>query len=264
MPLILWRGPTNALVLQPNSPRLTYGDRVKAVDVYKGPQSLCVTSMIPRGTFGTGYRTGWVCTQSEVLTERGTIGTLTLEWEAGGYNATQPLPVGSFSMDPQELYPKVERAGVFQPLTFDTINIVYNCLYSANSSGNPALTPATLPNQTPFKNSLTDPAQAQQLALAKKLLDKLQKGEETFYIAGWRYSYEVYSYTQPTLNNGGFVVSGTPGGPISNFPAGVSWLRLADKVDPAGVAGSMYKTTFNFIGGPILNGVGYWDPDVYS
>jgi len=249
---VIWKGPTNALVMQPNSPALTYGDRVKAVDVYKGPQPLCAASMIPRGTFGTGFRTGWVCTQSAVATERGGIGTLTIEWEAGGSAATQPLPAGSFSLDPQELYPKIERAGVFADLKFDTINIVYRGLYGGQTPNN--ITTASL---------VTLIADPEQLSLAQLLLAKLQKGEETFYLASWRYSYEVFSYLEPAINNGGEITA-NPGGPVANLPGGVSWLRLADKIEPAGVNGSMYKLTLNFLGGPALGGVGYWDPDIYS
>src|ERR1700722_670419 len=98
---LIWKGPTNALVMQPNSPSLTYGERVRAKDTYKGLQSLCAESMVARGTFGTGFRSGWVCIQSTVDTSRGDVGTLTIEWEAGGSEADQPLPTGDFSLEPQ-------------------------------------------------------------------------------------------------------------------------------------------------------------------
>ena len=257
-----WKGPTNALVMQPNSPTLTYGDRVQAVDVYKGPQNMCAASMIPRGAFGTGFRSGWVCTKSSVTVERGLIGTLTIEWEAGGTYATQPLPTGSFSLDPQELYPKIERAKMFQGIGFDTLNICYNAILGGNSNGHPKITPANLSSRFPNPNN--DPAISQQLSLAQKLLAKLQLGEDTFYLASWRYTYEVYSYTEPTPNQGGFVVMGSPAGPAPQLPGNVSWLRLADKIEPAGVNGSMYKTVLTFLGGPYLNGMGWWDTDIYK
>ena len=266
---IIWKGPTNGLVMQPNSPSLTYGDRVKAVDIYKGPQNLCAANMVPRGTFGTGFRAGWVCTQSAVTTDRVLIGTLTIEWEAGGAGATQPLPSGSFSMDPQEQYPKIERAAVFNGIKPETLNVCYNALNGSNTDGNPAITLDNLPTLPIFgghgsgntPTPTTD--QTQQLALARKLLAKLVAGEETFYLAGWRYTFEIFSYTEPVLDQGGFALTGNPPGPISDFPSGVSWLRLADKVDPAGVNGSMYKTTCTYLGTPVFNGIGVWDPDIY-
>lgn len=249
MSLVIWRGPTNALVYQPNAPKLTYGDRVKAVDIYKGPQALCAASMLARGTFGTGFRGGWVCTQSEVTTDRGNIGTLTIEWEAGGTGADQPLPSGDFRLEPQELYPKIERNPFFSGITFKTLNACRNAIDLAAQGGSQSIQDNFL------TNNVTDPTQ---LALAEKLVAKWQIGEDTYYLAGWRYSYDVYSYTQPTLNPGG-VIALAPGGPAS-LPSGVAWIQLADTIEPAGVNGSMFKLTHNFLGGPN----GYWDSDIYG
>ena len=277
---VIWKGPTNGLVMQPNSPALTFGDRVKAVDIYKGPQNLCAANMIPRGTFGLGFRAGWVCTQSAVATERGLIGTLTIEWEAGGAGAIAPLPAGGFSLRPQELNPRTERAGCFNGINPETVNICLNIIQGSNTTtnGEPAVTLATLPylktfgghGVPPVTNPPTvppapspSPDQAKQLGLAQKLLSKLQIGEETFYLAGWRYSFEVFSYVQPAINQGGYVLSGNPGGPITNFPAACSWLRLADECEPAGVNGSMFKTTQTYLGQPKYGGTGAWDPDIY-
>jgi hypothetical protein len=246
---IHWSGPTNALVVQPSSPHLTYGERVKAVDIYRGLQSLCASSMIPRGTFGTGFRAGWVCTQSEVTTERGNIGTLTIEWEAGGTGADQPLPAGGFVLEPQELYPKIERNPFFASITYQTVNICRNAIDAATANGTGIVSASFL------ANNISDPAQ---LALAEKLVAKWQTGEDTYYLAGWRYSFETFSYTEPALNPGGGIVS-EPGGPVT-LPAGVAWLRLADHLEPAGVNGSMYKLTQHYLGGPN----GYWDSDIYS
>lgn len=258
MSLVIWKGPTNALVYQPNAPRLVYGDRVKAIDIYKGMQTLCAESMLARGTFGTGTRAGWVVNQCTVDTSRGDIGTLTIEWEAGGSEADQPLPVGDFNLEPQELYPKIERNAFFSGIIPDTVRGAYQGLYSAQQGGLPnsqsyITNAANNSNYTYYSNTNANA----QIALGMELLTKLSVGEESFYIAGYRYSYNEYSYTEPTLSAGGII--GTPDGPIT-LPAGISWLRLADKLDPAGVAGSMYKYTVNWIGGPD----GYWDNDLYT
>lgn len=252
--LLQWRGPTNALVMAGNSPKLGYTDRVRATDIYMGRQSVCAANMLARGTFGSGFRAGWVVNQCTVDTQRGDIGTLTIEWEAGGASATQPLPIGNFSLKPQELYPKLERASIFAGMTLSTLNICKNAIDSAtDSTGKP------IGGDQYLTNNITDPTQ---LALAQNLCAKWVKGEETYYLAGWRYTYEVYSYTAPTVNRGG--IPGTPGGPLAgNLPANVSWLRLADDLDPAGVPGSMYKLNITWLGGPIYNGTGYWDTDIY-
>jgi hypothetical protein len=262
---LIWKGPTNALVYQPNSPRLVYGDRVKAVDIYKGVQSLCAAGMLARGTFGTGGRAGWVVNQCTVDTSRGDVGTLTIEWEAGGSEADQPLPMGDFNLEPQEIYPKIERNQFFSGIVPDVVRGVYNALYAFNQSGNPnAYTTINAAINGVNFSVYPNTNAAVQFALGTELLNKLANGEESFYIAGYRYSFESFSYTQPALSNGGIVYNAaaghTPGGPLSVLPGGISWLRLADKLDPAGVNGSMYKLTVNFIGGPD----GYWDTDLYT
>jgi hypothetical protein len=261
MSLIIWKGPTNALVLQPNSPRLVYGDRVKAIDIYKGQQSLCAESMLARGTFGTGFRAGWVVNQCTCDTARGDIGTLTIEWEAGGSEADQPLPTGDFSLEPQEIYPKVERNAFFSGICPDMVRASYNALYAVNQTGggpNARQIITTAANSANFANFSVNTANGQ-IELAYLLLDKLANGEESYYVAGYRYSFSAYSYIAPSLSEGG--ITGTPGGPISgDLPDGISWLRLADKIEPAGVNGSMFKLTENWIGGPD----GYWDSDLYA
>lgn len=265
MGLLVWRGPTNALVMAPTSPKLQYTDRVRATDIYMGAQSVCVANMLARGTFGTGFRTGWVVNQCTVDTQRGTIGTLTYEWEAGGSSATQPLPIGTPSLKPQELYPKIERNGIFAGIDATTISIVYNALYLATNAqgqvlgGDQFLTAKIINGGPDGQGHYTSGTAATQLALAQNLLSKMMIGEETYYLAGWRYTYEVYSYTAPTVGPGGII--GTPGGPYAGIlPGNVSWLRLADDLDPAGVHGSMYKLNVTWLGGPN----GHWDSDIYS
>jgi len=254
MALQIWKGPTSSMVVAPNSPKVSCTDRIRETVVYMGPESVCLANVIARGTIGTGLFAGFICNQCTLDTSRGLVGTLTIDWEAGGSACGLPLPSGSYSLKPQELYPKIERAACFQGITAATVNAVYNYTDSAlNSSG------SQIVNSTSLSTWVTDPTQ---LTLANNLVAKRLKGEETFYLAGWRYTYEVFSYTAPTVNRGG--VPGTPSGPLyANLPSGVSWLRLADDLEPSGAPGSMYKLTVSWLGGPIYGGVGYWDTDVY-
>lgn len=270
--LVKWFGPTNALVMAPNSPKLSLTDRIKQTVVYVGQQSYLATQIVPRGAFGSGMYSGFVCNSCTLDTSRGDVGTLTIEWEAGGSAATQPLPVGSFSLKPQEIYPKLERAECFQwPIQIDpmTVNICHCANEMGLNNGGSVMGGTTLltqkivaggPDGTNYYNATTA---AEQLLLAQKLLAKWAAGEETFYLVAWRYTYETFSYTAPTVSKGG--VPGTPGGPLAAYlPPNVSWLRLADDCDPAGVAGSMYKLTTTWLGGPIWGGIGYWDTDIYT
>jgi hypothetical protein len=264
MSLVIWKGPTNALCFAPTTGSLTGGDRVRATDVYRGLILLCQNSVLARGTFGTGFRTGWVINQSYATCERGGIGTLTHEWEAGGAYATAPLPIGTYKLEKQELYPKIERNVYFDGITPQTVNFAQlSTLSSTDPSGNPIINSSSwlagkiVAGQNGY-DSTTAPVQ---LPLAQALATKLARGEETFYLVGWRYSYEVFSYTEPVTSGGGII--GTPGGPLSRLPSNMSWLRLADDMEPAGVAGSMFKLTVNWLGGPTYNGIGYWDPNLY-
>ncbi len=258
MALLIWKGPTNALVATPDSGGCVVTDRIRATDVWMGTYAQCLANLIARGTFGSGSRSGWVVNQATVSRQRGGIGKLVIEWEAGGAYATNPLPVGSPKLTPQELYPKIERNSYFlgtsgvggaptTPIAYATLQIAYNALYNATQTGSAGAATTG--------SALT----GDQLLHYNKLLAKLLRGEETYYLAGWRYTYEIYSYTLPALFRG--AIPQTPGGPLAgSLPGGLSWLRLADDLDPAGVAGSMWKRTLSYLGGPN----GQWDTDIYN
>jgi len=250
---ILWSG-TTLLFGGSDSGALSAGDRIRLTDSLHGPLNLCYASQPPRGAFGsfnfngTGIdRSGWVVNQSEVTNLRGGIGKLVIQWEAGGSAATAALPTGGFNLQPQELNPKIERSHFFNGITYQTIQTVYAALYSQTQTGS-----------ADAYNKLQGISDSTQLNLGNKLLAKLTNGLETYYLAGWRYSYEAFSYVPPALALGG--VTGTPGGPLASYlPAGVSWLRLADSLETAGVNGSMYKCNVTWLGGP----TGHWDADIY-
>jgi hypothetical protein len=251
--LLKWYGQT-LMFSGSDSGALAAGDRIRLTDSMYGPLSLCYSVQPPRGGFGTSNfnglgidRGGWVVNQSTVTNQRAGIGKLVIEWEAGGSAGYAALPSGGFSLKPQELNPKIERNPFFTGILYATIQLVYAALYAQTQTG----------SSTAYNTIQTIP-DATQKALANKLLAKLLNGEETYYLAGWSYSYELYSYTLPTIAIGG--ITQTPGGPMAgDLPSGLSWLRLADDIEPAGVSGSMYKLTLNYLGGPN----GHWDTDIY-
>jgi hypothetical protein len=114
MSLTIWKGPTNALVAAPDTGGLVASDRIRFTSNFWGTYSLCLANAVARGTFGAGAYAGYVVNQCTVTQQRGGIGRLVIEWEAGGSYAVNPLPVGSHSLAPQELYPKIERNSYFQ------------------------------------------------------------------------------------------------------------------------------------------------------
>ena len=89
-----------------------------------------------------------------------------------------------------------------------------------------------------------------QATMAVQLLDKLRKGEETYYLAG-QTTVDLLLLRAPSLTLGGFIQ--TPFGPgyvPDALHSTLSWLRMADTMEPAGVNGSMWKVVRTWMGGP--------------
>jgi len=249
---VIWKGPTNALIELRDSGVVTLADRCLRTVKYAGPYSLCLNALLARGTFGSGSNLGWVVTscKAEPHSDGKGIGILTINWEAGGASAQMALPCDEFDVQPAELYPRVERNAFFNsPTEISLVSVTdaYGAIYGA--------TPDARKESSDKIAAYTD---ATQKALAQKLVEKLKKGLETFYISGFRYSWTFYTYTVPSIHTGGVIEN--PGGPLQGRFYNLSFLRLADAMVPAGVNGSMFKVTRTWLGGPL----GHWDPDLYA
>lgn len=268
MPVPQWR-PGAFLVPQYTGENLNLADRITDCDVYRGPIALCRSGTLLQGTFGTGVRLGWVCRGSSVRWERAGIGTLTINWEVGGpFAPSYLLPLDDFREETVELYPKVERNkhmyGAGYPgnpndkVTNDTIALCYQAVHGATAAAkNQAVTEignlAARTSAAPAGSSW-----AAQAAFAALLLGWLRNGTETYYLAGRKYTYIRHFFTFPLTSNGGVIQT-----PLYGPRAGdtsLSWLRLADSVEPAGVNGSVYRLMSTWLGGP----GGHWDPVLYS
>ncbi len=259
MSLQIWAGNINALSYSSDSPQFVWGDRVRVTDKYHGPQPLCAASMLPRGAYGSGLRAGYVVNQCTCSTKRGGIGELTIEWEAGGTGASSPLPSGEVILTPQEFYPKVERNAYFSNggnflLAMD-IAMAYASVHASTT-----IYQQNALAQLAARAASSTPSIAASATLALALAEMLQKGEETYYQAGFRLVWTWFTYTLPTINVGGSIQSPVGIAPINpTFSAPISWLRLADSWEPAGVNGSMWKMTNIWLGGQ----AGYWDTNLY-
>ena len=123
-------------------------------------------------------------------------------------------------------------------------------------------------------------------------LNKLYKGEDTFYLSGYRVVWSTYFWAPPLINPGDYIEDPVYGGGLppqfwstdgtvtgtnifsqtalfnenmypsgssdaTNPPFGLSWLRKKDSIT---LNRTWYKLSRTWIGGPL----GQWDTQIYS
>jgi len=261
---LVWR-PGAFMVPQYTGENLCLADRITDCDVARGPIALCRQNALLRGTFGTGSRLGWVCTNSKVTWERNGIGTLRINWEVGGpFAPNYLLPLDDWREESVELYPKVERHWKMtdsedpnNTISPDTVGMAYraahaNDLQSAGSALQQLQSLADRTSDPPEGSTWED-----QWEFGTLLYHWLVKGHETYYLAGLKYCYIRHYGSFPLTSLGGFIQSPQWGPRVGDIT--MSWLRLADAVEPVGVNGSIYKITSIWLGGP----GGHWDSTLY-
>lgn len=111
------------------------------------------------------------------------------------------------------------------------------------------------------------------------LLNKLRRGNDSFYLPGFRVTWSQYAFGSWLINPGGYIENPSPQGGVPPFfwytlsnemifnrvatanptlyANGISWLRLADTVS---YSRTWFKITRSWIG----SGFGYWDTDLYA
>src|SRR5216684_1617553 len=130
----IWRG-SLGLEFQPDSGAIILAERVSTTDIYRAPYSTCESQLLRRGTYGTGFRLGWVVTSSKVESERGGIGKLTVNWETGGPSANAAwLPLEEFDSAAFELYPRAERNPFFSGIGEDAISLAHQAVFGATTT----------------------------------------------------------------------------------------------------------------------------------
>lgn len=234
---------------------MAIADRCTVTDTYTGPVWLCEQSQLPRGTFGSGFRSGWVVTGCSTAPQGAGICQLTINWELGGPGANPAWkPLETFSLEVMELNPRVERNAHFADLTPEQLELVKQSVQGQSSEKRSAALDAldALNGGTDL-----DVAASQ---LCEDLRDLLKKGVETYYQAGLKYTRTQYFFTVPTLSLGGIISD--PDGPFNSYldKLNFSWLRLADVIAPVGVNGSTYKLDSTWLGAPD----GHWSPVLYT
>ncbi len=200
------------------------------------------------------------------------------------------LPPDEFHVDALEFNPALQKHPRYAGLNKGLVGLLTQDVTAGSTPAARALAvlqiPLVYPNTTPRNFSDLNTA-------SWELVTKLLRGEETFYLAGYRVSWsQYYSLPQP-LDPGGRIEdpvdgglpvqfysdTGAPGGAnIFNLLAadrspafygnGLSWLRQADTLD---YQRTWFRITRSWIGGPAggtgVNGfyyLGQWDRDIYQ
>jgi hypothetical protein len=193
----------------------------------------------------------WIIGESRLQLEKGQVGTVEIDWES----IASGLSPDEWEVTRENLQPHLERNSYFSNLSSDNIAIVKRAFNAFSAEMQ-----ATASNQ--FASCLGLDGSSTE-ALCWSLLDKLEKGMESYYLAASRYTWSTYYLPGdvPALFPGGYI-DPSPGGPAGYvLPANTAWLREADQVGQANYApiGGIVKLTRTWIGGPL----GWWDTNLY-
>ena len=197
-------------------------------------------------------------------------------------------PPDLFSIEIVELNPPAEKHPRYNELTYQDRYLVRNANISDASDLATQYSSIidTLPGAPPGGIGPVDETQRTEYNEAKELLLKLHKGEENFYLPGYKISWSQYFWSPTLINPGGYTedpiydgglpyffwsLDGTTDPDDNNntwfgelqdinpviYDNGLSWLRLADSVD---YERTWYKVTHSWQGGPL----GFWDHEWYD
>jgi hypothetical protein len=227
-----------ALIEQPESGAVEYGDITILTKVYRGTYANCLADALSKGTAGSGATAGFQVQKSTVVRERGDIGKLTIVWEANGSGGGD-VPPDEVAVSPDNQSPRIERHPMF--ISLETIADELALVEDASRSQD---------------QTTRDAAYAKLSDLGKKLVDKIRRGNETYYLAGLRYAWVTHYYTTPTMYRGGWIES--PGGPLTGYFSGdIGWLREADDLQ---YSNGVWRLTRSWLGAPNM----HWDAELYS
>lgn len=271
-------GPDAAFWLEEynDSPVIEIGEQSTIVHTYKCDPSTAQLLLInnQRGqilTDSQGYIYRVLTSRSERI-DKGNACKVTITSEAQ-FNP----PPEEFTIEPVELNPSLDKHARYGNLTYKDRYIVRQ----ANINDN-----ADLAQQ--YTNALVNITNPTELQQAKELLLKRHKGQDSFYLAGWKITWSKYFWTPQILNPGGYIEDpvveggvpyyfwsddGTPDGnnifafasdinpnmfPENNLgPTNTSWLRQGDQLS---LQRTWWRLSMTWIGCSI----GHWDFQTYT
>lgn len=238
-----------SLIEAENSPLYELTDQgITQTRTYHATFSVCLANRLYPGTAG-GVGTpqeGYQIKNCRVESLGSEQGRLIYVWEANGSGSGATLPPDEVSVQADNQSPRVERHPIFKPLETmtvgtpaeDVLDIVENAVRAQSK----------LARQDEIDKLTAIP-------LALKLIDKLQRGQESYYMASLRYLWATHSWSVPNISRGGYRQS--PLGPLANYFVGdIDWLREADDLQ---YSNGIWKWTSSWLGTP----GGDWDMDLY-
>lgn len=233
---------------QPESGAYEFADKITQTRIFKGLYTDCLAAAHNKGDAGTApEQIGWIVQRCTVTRLRGEQGLLTVVWEAGGGDDPgRPLPPDSFSITPFEISPPLAKNKYFKDdVSSSQLTLVEKALNDSQREREAAIDRLIELGNTPTNN-----IRPYHLYIARA------KGVDTFYLAGFRYTWSFSSWSYPDLNIGGYLE--TPGGPLAGYlPPGLSWLREADTLTEGSIP---FRVTRSWLGGPD----GHWEADYYA
>lgn len=207
----------DSLIEQPESGALEIGGgKITRTRIYAAKLSVCESNVVFEGAAGSGDESGYVVSRCSVTPLGSEQGQLTIVFEAAGSGSGATLPPDEVSVQPDNQNPRVERHPIFKPLEGQTVS---------GESVLAIVQSAVLAQDSAARTSQTDKLDTN--PLAQKLVEKLLRGQESFYMATFRYSWATHSWSVPSISRGGFRQS--PLGPLAGyFVSDIDWLREAD------------------------------------
>jgi len=236
------------LVEAPESPSYKIGEGgIFKTLVYHGTYAQCVASIVYRGWLGTGDNVGYIVDSCSITRDKGERGRLEIVFKlwgpADGGEGIQ-LPADEVELSPVDASPRIERHPYWGP---DEWNLDATDIRETLDLLQKSYSPTAEGRQE------REDDYAFLLSGQKDLYDKISRGQEVYYFANWQYVWTEYSWTLPSLADGG--VTETPGGPLAGaLGSDLTWLRLADQLR---VQNGAYAVTHTWLGAP------EWDSDLY-
>jgi hypothetical protein len=191
-------------------------------------------------------------------------------------------PPDEFSVETSELNPGLDKHPRYAQLSYAQRRLVKQNVNTDNLDLETSAFAALKANiNTPGNNNNN------QLPAAEELLNKYDKGEDSFYLPGFKIQWSTYFWAPQIMNPGGYIEDPISGGGLPFFfwdtntdsnsthnpdnsifsqmaeinPnmyfGGISWLRQADTLT---LQRTWYRLTRTWIGGPL----GRWDAELYT